>query len=92
MTTLPKKITPETRLFDPNGVLAMISSPVFGRYLMRVHSAKTELTSADWVPDAAHPLGGSHQKVILHRRVNLMKDDCPPWMRGRPMYEFVRSA
>lgn len=90
MTTVPRR-TPESHLFDPNGLLAMISSPVFGRYLMRVNSRKTELTSADWVPDDAHPLGGNYQKVTLHRRVNLTKDDSPTWMRGRPMYEFVRS-
>jgi len=43
-----------------------------------------------WVEDDSHPLGGYLGTVVLHRRVNLRKDELPSWVRNRPLFEYVR--
>lgn len=73
--------------------IAMVQHPERARAPMRVPLRKTTLTyHQTYVPDDTHPLGGYLGTLVLHRRVNLTKDEMPTWIRDRPLYEFTKES
>jgi hypothetical protein len=73
--------------------LAMVQHPERARSPQRIPLAQTRLVyTSVWVPDETHPLGGRNGVLVLHRRVNLRKDELPRWIKDRPLYEFTKET
>lgn len=70
--------------------LAMVQHPEKARGPLRVPAGQTRLVyTRTYVPDETHPLGGRIGTLVLFRRVNLVKDVLPQWIKDRPLYEFT---
>jgi hypothetical protein len=81
-----------SRPSGPVHPVAMVQHPERARAPQRVPLTQDRIVyTKSWVPDDSHPLGGYEGRLTLYRRVNLVKDEMPRWIKDRPLYEFTKE-